>query len=185
MKRCGGTQARLKCVSVVRPPANEFQVDIKHLSSSPLLFYSYPLLSTHLTAALFILSSPHSLYLSRCLSTISLLPLPVSPLHSHASFASPFPLISIRQPPLVLLLSPSTDSALSSFHLLSVPLIFALLFPLSSAIPSLVSFHYYFPFPPVLFLSLHPSAPHFPFILHVSLSSALSFVPSHLHSWAD
>lgn len=184
MKRCGGTHTQLKCVSVVRLPANELQVDIEHLSSSPLLFYSYPLLSIHLTSSFFILSSLHSLYLSCCLSTISLLPLPVSPLHSHISFTSPFPPISIRQSPLVLLLSLSTDFALSSYHLLSSPLIFAPLFPLSSAIPSLVSFHYYFPFPPVLFLSLHPSSPHFPssYIYPFPLPSPL---PSLLHSWAD
>lgn len=106
-----------------------------------LYFYSHLVLSLHLPASLFI-SSHHPLYLSCCLSTISPLPLSVWPLHSHISFTSSF--------------LPRFLSAthLSTFHL---PILSSLLFilslllsslpsfPLSSAIPPLVSRHIYFP----------------------------------------
>lgn len=148
-----------------------------------LLFCSNPLLSLHLSASLFLHSSPHFIYLS-CffihnfsfspfLSNLYTLTPPL-PLHFPDFYLPVTSHLSINR-----LCPPFFSSSLSA------PLIFALLFRLSSVIPSCFS-----PFLFSIFLVLFSYCrtalpPTLPFILHPSLSSAPSSSPSLLHSWTD
>lgn len=122
-------------------------VDMKCLSSSLLLFSSYTLLCLHLDASFHPLLNSLPLSLLLFIYIVSPAPLSLTSTPSRLLYLS-ISSISIRQSPLVLLLPTYTDSALSSFHLLPVLLIFALLFPLSSSIPLLVSFRFCVFFPP-------------------------------------
>lgn len=131
---------------------------IEHLST---------LLST--VVSLPILSLPHT-YLSWCLSTISLLPPPdldtlTSPLRLRFL---PFFLSAGHLP-----FSQSPHSVLSSFHLPSAS---SHLRPLVS---SLIGYSLTWFAPPLLFLSLQPSSPHFPsaYIYPLPLASSLLSSP--------
>lgn len=143
-------------------------------------FYSHLVLSLHLPASLFI-SSPHSLYLSCCLSTISPLPLSVWPLHSHISFTSSFPLyfyLPLTSPlPIYGFCPLFFSSSLCSSHL--CPLVSPVIgYSFTCFSPYLFPIH-----SQVLFLNLHPTSSHFPSscIYPFPLSSPL---PS-FHSWTD